>query len=114
MKTNYEERNNIMKINYELISPNGNITALVPVKKSSKLIFKDYKTVAQKIISQNQKIEQVGFVQKSKQSYQFQMAGGEFSGNGLRTAAYYFFNNSEEKKLKNQSTKHWKSGCFSR
>ena len=79
-----------MQINYELISPNGNITALVPFTKKDNYIAANFSTIAQKIIDKNPQTEQVGFVQKSEQGYQFQMAGGEFSGNGLRAAGYYF------------------------
>lgn len=78
-----------MKLTYQLFSPNGNLTALVLVKSLKNLTAKERIIITQAIIKQRPNVEQVGFISKDRNQFQFQMAGNEFSGNGLRAAGCY-------------------------
>ncbi len=67
------------------INPGGNITAIVRGQYSQK----NKLLIAAKILTQNKKIEQVGFWEKSRKSAaKLKMAGGEFCGNATRALAY--------------------------
>ena len=72
-----------MKIEYYIINPAGNITALVTsdVKQSG------YKSVAAKIMNAEPTVEQVGFVRFCKSGVNLNMSGGEFCGNATMSAA---------------------------
>ncbi|EKD62464.1 MAG: hypothetical protein ACD_52C00159G0003 [uncultured bacterium] len=74
-----------MNLKIAILSPGGNDTALVEpfvVNKRLKKIIND------KIMKMFPNVEQVGFVDSKK--LRIEMAGGEFCGNALRSAAYYF------------------------
>ncbi|MBP9818185.1 hypothetical protein KBC75_05585 [Candidatus Shapirobacteria bacterium] len=77
-------------IQYQLINPSGNLTAIVPGKYSSN----KKQIINQAIFNQNKNVEQIGYVyEKNSQKY-FEMMGNEFSANGCRAAGYYFVNNT--------------------
>lgn len=80
----------MMQINFTVLSPNGNITALVTTKVDKSL----YKIINDAIMSSNKDIEQVGFIEKKEDQIFLEMAGGEFCVNASRCAAFYF-NNKE-------------------
>lgn len=72
-----------MNIEYYILNPAGNITALVTtaVQKES------YKFVADRIMSTNPSVEQVGFVNLSDGIVCLNMSGDEFCGNATMCAA---------------------------
>lgn len=78
-----------MKDNYVILRPGGNDTALViglqrdPSKR---------KEINDKILSQNPKVEQVGFVNLDLKELELLMAGGEFCGNATRSTAWLALN----------------------
>ena len=65
----------------------GNVTALVEADDISNRVKK---IINDKIMKENNSIEQVGFV--SKDEFKLTMAGGEFCGNATRGSAYYYLN----------------------
>ena len=71
-------------INYEVISPSGNPTAILYGKYSSG----EKNIINQKIFNSDKEVEQIGYIYSKNNSYKFEMMGNEFSGNGCRTAAY--------------------------
>ena len=75
-----------MKIRYSIIDPSGNITALVtsPVEKA------DFGAVAAHIIKKHPQTEQVGFVGFKADRIFLNMAGDEFCGNAVMSAAALF------------------------
>lgn len=76
-----------MNVEYYIIDPTGNITALV----TSDIDKSMYKTVAQKIIKNNSSVEQVGFVRFDGGSITLNMSGDEFCGNATMSAAVLFY-----------------------
>jgi diaminopimelate epimerase len=75
---------NYMNIQYAIISPGGNDTALVQgiFNPAVKKIIND------KIMQKYPNVEQVGFYQSNNKSIRLDMAGGEFCGNATRSLAY--------------------------
>lgn len=73
------------KINYILYSPCGNDTGLVI---GSNFTDFDKRQINDKIMDLHPDVEQVGFL--STNSYELNMAGGEFCGNATRSSAYYY------------------------
>jgi diaminopimelate epimerase len=82
--------NNILK--YNIYYPSGNTTALVLAKVKDPAIKNEINT---KIIKEHPEVEQVGFVYEDEGEFFLEMAGGEFCGNALRSAAYYFLGGKE-------------------
>src|SRR3989344_7322193 len=81
------ERNN-MKIKLAYVSPGGNPTALV-LTSIDRL---RQRSVAKKIMKKIPACEQVGFIERAKNSKavcRLQMMGGEFCGNALRALAMW-------------------------
>ncbi|MEK7497261.1 MAG: hypothetical protein AAB657_05200 [Patescibacteria group bacterium] len=73
-----------MKINYFIINPGGNITAIVCGKFTKKIKLK----ITKNILKINPTAEQVGFWTNTKNKNldaKLEMAGGEFCGNALRS-----------------------------
>ena len=72
-----------MKTDYYIINPAGNITALVtsPVPKNS------YGAAAARIMKKRPAVEQVGFVRFANGEAVLNMAGDEFCGNAVMSAA---------------------------
>ena len=77
-----------MNIEYYILDPAGNITALV----TNAVSHKEYKPIADRIMSINKSVEQVGFVTFGKNDIKLNMAGDEFCGNAVMSAAalYYY------------------------
>ena len=73
----------IRKINFTILNPGGNITALV---KEGNRPLDERKIINAKIMAKFPKVEQVGFVDYSPT--RLVMAGGEFCGNATRCAAF--------------------------
>ena len=88
-----------MRIDYYTANPTGNITLLVetPVEK------RDYKTIADRLMSLNPRAEQAGFIGCDENGCFLNMAGGEFCGNASMSAAAVFAQKQgvepEEKKV---------------
>ncbi len=87
---NIEE--NLIDINYKVLNPGGNQTAIV--------IGDEYTTVEKKkindyILSKNSQIEQVGFI--SLKENKLEMAGGEFCVNATRCAIWEYLKGKEGK-----------------
>lgn len=76
-----------MNVEYYIIDPIGNITALV----TSDIDKSMYKTVAQMIMRNNSSVEQVGFVRFNGESITLNMSGDEFCGNATMSAAVLFY-----------------------
>jgi histidine racemase len=76
-----------MKYTYNIYKPSGNDTALVLGLVSNNDLRK---RINQKIQKQHPNVEQVGFVEKIRNEYFLEMAGGEFCGNSTRSAVHYF------------------------
>jgi len=74
---------------YTIYRPAGNDTALVSGIVKSKALRKK---INDAIMQKNANVEQVGFIEKIKGQYRLLMAGGEFCGNALRSAAFAFLN----------------------
>ena len=73
-------------IEYEILNPSGNISALV-VKDFPR---EKYKEIANQIMKNNSKVEQVGFLKKYSDSiFRLEMAGLEFCGNFSRAFACF-------------------------
>lgn len=73
-------------IQYQLINPSGNITAIVigkypPIQKQ---------IINQTIFLDNNQIEQIGYIYQINSKKYFEMMGNEFSANGCRAAGYCF------------------------
>lgn len=73
-----------MNADYKIYIPSGNPTILVKGLRSfeGKKIINDY------LLEKHPFVEQVGFV--SEDSYELEMAGGEFCGNAARCAIYQY------------------------
>ena len=78
-----------MKIyTYSLLSPGGNNTALVNCIVRNPIIRK---SINDAILEAEPTAEQVGFINNGENNkYQLLMAGGEFCGNSVRSAAFIF------------------------
>lgn len=74
-----------MKIKYKVYNPAGNITALVIGDNYN---LKERRIINNKIMEEDPRIEQVGFVSESEK--RLTMAGGEFCGNATRCAIMYY------------------------
>ena len=79
-------------INYKILNPSGNITALV----IDDYKVEDYQKIANLIMEKNSKIEQVGFLKKiddkiNKIEYKLDMSGLEFCGNATRAFGCYLY-----------------------
>ena len=72
-----------MSIEYYIIDPIGNITALV----TSNAAKSDYKDISGRIMAENPGVEQVGFAELKEDVIKLNMAGGEFCGNATMSAA---------------------------
>ena len=81
----------IGKLNYKILNPGGNITALV-----NGFDYSAYqkKLINKLIMSKYSKVEQVGFL--SNKTNQLEMAGGEFCMNATRCAVYEYTKNIDE------------------
>ena len=90
-------------IQYQLINPSGNITAIVSGKYS--LIQKQI--INQTIFLDNNQIEQIGYIYQINSKKYFEMMGNEFSANGCRAAGYCFL------KGKNGQVTFYSSGISS-
>ncbi len=75
-----------MALNYSILDPTGNITALV----ESPVAVERQPSVAADIMRRHAKVEQVGFVRSGSEAsadIELRMAGGEFCGNATMSAA---------------------------
>ena len=75
-----------MKTKYYIADPSGNITALVITA-----FDRNAKSVAKKIMSKNNSIEQVGFVDFADGNIKLRMSGNEFCGNATMSAAALYY-----------------------
>ncbi len=76
-----------MDIRYHILWPGGNATALV----EGDFPRAEYASIARKILSEDSRLEQVGFLEKPSAPsahVRLQMMGGEFCGNAARSVAY--------------------------
>ncbi len=74
-----------MPIQYSVLRPGGNDTALViGIETDSKR----RKAINDQIMSQQSNVEQVGFVNLDPKNAELMMAGGEFCGNATRSTAW--------------------------
>ncbi|MCQ2455513.1 MAG: hypothetical protein MJ090_05190 [Clostridia bacterium] len=76
-----------MTIEYYILNPTGNITALVIDNGIDK---KYYTQISDIIMKENNRIEQVGFIDFRKKTPYLCMAGGEFCGNATMSAAVLY------------------------
>ena len=76
------------QVEYRKFIPGGNDTALV---LKTGYTFEEKKAINDAILKFDSKIEQVGFVDTSKEP-ELQMAGGEFCGNATRSSAFFYLN----------------------
>ena len=79
-------------INYKILNPSGNITALVIDDYN----IEEYNKIANVIMEKDSRIEQVGFLKKINDKknnieYKLEMSGLEFCGNALRAFACYLY-----------------------
>ncbi len=86
------------KLEYYLLWPGGNTTALVmePIARSHQAVL------AKHIMGQGREIEQVGFFEEPENStadFRLQMMGGEFCGNGARSAAFLWSRKRNKKQI---------------
>jgi len=73
-------------IEYELLNPSGNVTALV----TKDVPREKYKEISNEIMNNNPNVEQVGFLKKySDTVFRLEMAGLEFCGNASRAFACF-------------------------
>lgn len=79
------------KIDYKIINPGGNITALVDGLDYTK---DEMKIINDKILNRNKDIEQVGFIDLNRKT--IVMAGGEFCLNAVRCAIWRLLNGNDE------------------
>lgn len=86
-----------MKIDYAVLWPGGNTTALVTTALDRSV----YVEIANAIMRNNTDIEQVGFLESGKNNLgvHLQMMGGEFCGNATRSAAYWYFLQTQQTKF---------------
>ncbi len=82
------------QIEYSILNPSGNITALVT---NTDISIENYASIAKEILQENKDIEQVGFLTKfftkdNKIIWKIYMSGGEFCGNATRAFASYIYN----------------------
>ena len=75
-----------MILDYYIVDPTGNITALVLSKTDTKY----YSDISSIIMSEHPNVEQVGFVDFSCSTPKLRMAGGEFCGNATISTAALF------------------------
>lgn len=75
-----------MNIDYYIINPTGNITALV----TTNVCPCKYDTITKRIMELHNEVEQVGFVDLSSNTPYLRMSGGEFCGNATMCAAVLF------------------------
>ncbi|MCL2621771.1 MAG: hypothetical protein FWD32_01930, partial [Firmicutes bacterium] len=76
-----------MIVNYKIYNPGGNVTALIT---DTNLTKEQYQSAGRKIMEQNKKVEQFGYVENiTTDTCKFQTAGGSFCGNTARCAAFY-------------------------
>lgn len=75
-----------MKAEYYILSPAGNITALVISKTNAE----DMKYIGSEIMARHPAVEQVGFADLKSSSPRLIMAGGEFCGNATMSTAALF------------------------
>lgn len=92
-----------MEIEFEILNPGGNKTALVIGNEYSD---EERKIINAKILNENKEVEQVGFI--SKIENQLEMAGGEFCVNATRCAIWEYLNG------KNGEMEIKVSGCKSK
>lgn len=76
-----------MNIEYYILNPTGNITALVIDKGIDE---KNYNSICNEIMSRHSEVEQVGFVNFEHSIPYLRMTGGEFCGNATMSAAVLF------------------------
>lgn len=81
-------------IEYTVLNPSGNITALVLTQDIGK---SDYTHIAKEILQKNKQVEQVGFLTKfvtkdGNTIWKINMSGDEFCGNATRAFASYIYN----------------------
>ena len=90
-----------MRVQYKIYNPAGNITALVI---GDNYTLEERKLINDKIMKNDSRIEQVGFVSTNKKK--LTMAGGEFCGNATRSAIlYYKMDENEKIEINNQLIK---------
>ena len=88
------------KINYAIIKPSGNVTAVVYTACKRD----DYCLINAEILKREKDCEQVVFIKKFNKRFALvEMAGGEFCGNAVRAVMFYFFLN---KNLSNMEIKY--------
>ncbi len=75
-----------MNIEYYILNPSGNITALV----TSKALIKDYGLIASKIMEKDKTVEQAGFVDFEGEQPFLRMSGDEFCGNAVMCSAVLY------------------------
>ena len=75
-----------MNLNYTILDPTGNITALVETPTG----LSDQPDTAAEIMSLHPEVEQVGFVDFTSETPSLRMAGGEFCGNASMSAAVLY------------------------
>ena len=73
------------KINYKILNPGGNKTALVIGNEYS---LEERRKINKNILDKNPDVEQVGFI--STKDYKLEMAGGEFCVNATRCAIFEY------------------------
>ncbi|MDH5533725.1 MAG: hypothetical protein OEX81_04855 [Candidatus Pacebacteria bacterium] len=78
-----------MNIEYKIIRPGGNDTALVIGLNGDP---QQRKIINDAIMAQNPNVEQVGFVNLDIENVELMMAGGEFCGNATRSTAWLALN----------------------
>lgn len=74
------------EIEYVLMDPSKNITALV----ETEIKTLDQKTIADKLMKKEPLVEQVGFIGFKDDMVSLKMSGGEFCGNATMSAAVYY------------------------
>ena len=101
---NFNEKQIIVNgklINYTILDPSGNVTALVSNTDIDVSDIALRKKINDTIIKANREVEQVGFLTqvnkgidgKMQKIWKIQMAGDEFCGNASRAFACYLFDN---------------------
>lgn len=78
------------KVNYKILNPGGNKTAIVIGNNYSK---EEKRKINDKILSENLEVEQVGFIDKKENK--LEMAGGEFCVNATRCAIWQYLKGQE-------------------
>lgn len=76
-----------MIIEYYILNPTGNITALVVNRGIDE---SRYNTICAEIMKRHKTVEQVGFVDLNRDNPYLRMTGGEFCGNATMSAAALF------------------------